>query len=391
MPPARTVPSDRRSPGAPRPLFRPPAPHPAARLPMPVAGPLTALVVRVLTGDEATRRDALDALPVLLPDHHERRLAAARDPHAVLDDADLQRALWLAYEPHYSDLPGVDAAVEWHPTLLAVRARLEARLEDAVRAVAAPLLAEHALPADRGASADERARQVVERLRAMTAAEGPSPLARFLGSRATREQYLDHLAQRAAYHLRESDPQSFALPRIDGPAQTAFAALQHDEYGSGDPARRHSLLFTEALRAAGLSTDRFDHVAATEPAVLASVATMSLLALHRRLRGAAVGHLAAFEATSALPCRLIALGAHRLGLPPAIAAYYEEHVEADSVHEEIALEQLAGALVRHRPDLADDVLLGAAACQAVDGHAADVLLQRWQGDPSVESGTGGAA
>ena len=76
---------------------------------------------------------------------------------------------------------------------------------------------------------------------------------------------------------------------------------------------------------------------------------MSLFGLHRRLRGAALGHLAAFEATSSLPSRRMAQG-----LAPARAArrrwshYYDEHVEADAVHEQLAVRTICGALRRRR-------------------------------------------
>jgi len=56
---------------------------------------------------------------------------------------------------------------------------------------------------------------------------------------------------------------------------------------------------------------------------------MSLFALNRRLRGAAVGHFAAFEASSSVPSRRIAAGLERLGMPEQAALYFHEHVEAD--------------------------------------------------------------
>ena len=68
-----------------------------------------------------------------------RRLAATgtADP---LADEDLQLSLHLCYELHYRGLAGVDERWEWQPSLLGVRAVLEARLERALRELAAPLL-----------------------------------------------------------------------------------------------------------------------------------------------------------------------------------------------------------------------------------------------------------
>ena len=78
------------------------------------------------------------------------------------------------------------------------------------------------------------------------------PLASFLQREASREQVLDFLRERSVQQLKESDPQSFVLPRIDGAAKVALAELQYDEYGGGRPERLHSALYADALAAAGL-------------------------------------------------------------------------------------------------------------------------------------------
>ena len=93
---------------------------------------------------------------------------------------------------------------------------------------------------------------------------------------------------------------------------------------------------------------------------------MSLFGLNRRLRGAVVGHLAAFEMTSTLPNKRYAQGLRRLGAPEEAVAYFDEHVEADAVHEQIAAHDLAGGLVREEPTLSADVLFGARAALALD-------------------------
>ena len=86
------------------------------------------------------------------------------------------------------------------------------------------------------------------------------------------------------------------------------------------------------------------------PAVtLATNNLMSLFGLHRRLRGALLGHLAAFEMTSSLPNRRYGNGLRRLGLDEVATRFYDEHVEADAVHEQIAAHDLCGGLVRAEP------------------------------------------
>src|SRR5690606_17914841 len=70
-----------------------------------------------------------------------------------------------------------------------------------------------------------------------------SALGRFLEREATLEQFREFVIHRSAYHLKEADPHTFALPRITGPAKAAFAEIQADEYGGGNPDRIHAHLF----------------------------------------------------------------------------------------------------------------------------------------------------
>ena len=109
---------------------------------------------------------------------------------------------------------------------------------------------------------------------------------------------------------------------------------------------------------------------------------MSLFGLNHRLRGAALGHLACFEATSSIPCRRIAAGIERVGLPGATAAYFHEHVEADAVHEQVMLHDICGNLVETEPGLREDLIFGVTACLHLDALAAEDLLGAWTG--SVE-------
>jgi hypothetical protein len=212
----------------------------------------------------------------------------------------------------------------------------------------------------------------------IAAVDGPN-LTRYLQREATREEMLDFLAQRSLYHLKESDPHAFVIPRIDGRAKVALAELQYDEYGAGRPTRLHSRLFADALEACGFDSRYGTYVDRVPGHTLAVNNVMSLFGLSRRLRGAALGHLAAFEATSSVPCRRIAGGIERLGLPDVVAAYFHEHVEADAVHEQVAIRDICGGLVEDHPEQRSEVLFGVAACLHLDVLAARGLLGTWQG------------
>jgi len=289
-------------------------------------------------------------------------IGEVRDPTA---DQDLQLALWMLYELHYRGFRDVDDAAEWDPDLLAARRALEGPFEEALRALVS-------LPDPVPTTPSEVALELTRR----TIDTTEPALAAFLARDATHEQFETYLVERAVYHLREADAQSLLLARIGGPAKTALAEILYDELGAGRPDRLHADLFARGLTDLGLPTDLGTYAARADAATLASVNVGSMFNLHRRLRGAAAGHFAAFEATSSVPCRLIAEGAERLDLPPTVADYYHEHVEADAVHEQVATTDLCGALVAAEPDLAADIVFGAGACLAIDGRAGEVLLGR---------------
>ena len=281
-------------------------------------------------------------------------------------DEDLQLSLWMLYEQSYRGF--TDAFDhEWEPPAVAVRRALEKAFEARLRRDTAQLLQ----------SVEEPDGDLVGRFdRLISAYDGPS-LASYLQRSATRDQVLEFLAGRSLYHLKESDPHAFVVGRIDGPAKVALAELQYDEFGGGRPAQLHSQLYRDALAAAGLDDGYGAYVDSTPGPALAVNNLMSMLGLQRRLRAAALGHLAAFESTSSVPCRRIAAGIERVGLPATTAHYFHEHVEADAAHEQIAVRDICGGYLEQHPDELREVLFGAATCLHLDALAATDQLDAW--------------
>jgi hypothetical protein len=167
------------------------------------------------------------------------------------------------------------------------------------------------------------------------------------------------------------------IPRLRGRAKAALVEIQADEYGGGRPAGMHSSLFAATMRALGLDDSYGAYWADATAETFASVNVMTLFGLHRRLRGAALGHLAALEMTSTMPNRRYGNGLRRLGHDVTATAYFDEHVEADAVHEQVASVDLCGSFARAEPALARDVLWGAACCLTVDRLAGTALLSAW--------------
>ncbi len=281
---------------------------------------------------------------------------------ADADHEDRQIALWALYELHYGGFEDVDDDLEWHPTLLTLRHQLEG-------VFLAELRERYVAP--------ESTEPFAEQLFAYIAGiDGPS-LARFVQRDATRDQALDVLRARSVYQLKEADPTTWAIPRISGAAKVALVELQYDEYGAGVPDKQHSHLFAQGLAACRLDPAYGAYVDDVPVEVFELNNGLSFLGLHRRWRGAAMGFLAAFEATSSLPARQMAQGLRRLGLAEEMAYYYDEHIEADAVHEQLAVRQICAPVVAEHPELVDDVFFGAFTCVDLENRLAQALLDGW--------------
>ena len=300
---------------------------------------------------------AADGVPDGAPD--------ASQTAAILDDHDLQMALYLCYELHYAGLEGVPDEFEWSPVVLMFRAALEDRFAQGVRA-----LVGEPDPAPDG-------ERTGEALRRLVAQDTAPALSRYMQTQATKEQVLEHVVHRSAYQLKEADPHSWAMPRLTGRAKAALVEVQADEYGGGRAERMHSVLFANTMRGLGLNPRYGAYLPYLPGITLATVNLMSWFGLHRHWRGAVAGHLAVFEMTSSAPNRRYGDALRRLGYGPQVTDFYDEHVEADSVHENIAAYDLAGGLARQEPDLAGDIIFGVEALLACERRFASHILDSW--------------
>ena len=292
-------------------------------------------------------------------------LPGAVDSADPIADEDLQLALYVAYELHYASIDGVDERWEWAPSLLAFRAALERPFEEAVAALVPP-------------AASGELESVGEALQAIVAEDPGPPLSRHLETQGTREQLLEHVVHRSAYQLKEADPHSWAIPRLPAAPKSALLEVQFDEYGGGKAERMHSVLFARTMEGLGLDP-AYGHYLDRLPGVtLATVNLVTGFGLHRRRRGAAVGHLAGFEMTSSIPNRRYGNALRRLGYGSEVTHFYDEHVEADAVHENIAAWDLAGGLASAEPEVAADILFGARALLQVEACWARHLMGSWQ-------------
>ncbi|MYR08192.1 iron-containing redox enzyme family protein [Gordonia sp. SID5947] len=283
----------------------------------------------------------------------------AADPYGD----DLQLALYIAYELHYVGFVGVDDEREWDPEVLAFRRELERRFLDAIRA--------HVGTLDAPSAEAEMDELCVE----PTTGDGVSFR---LAEGGTWQQYRDLFALRSLYHLKEADPHAWAIPRLRGASKAAFVAVEFDEFGGGRADAVHQELFADLLAAADLSPDYLGYLDVAPGWALAPVNLMSAFGLHRSLRAAAVGHLAATEITSPTGSQRLLTGLENLDAPEACRHFYREHVEADAVHEQVLRHDVVGTLVRGEPELEVDVVFGIRAFLVVEDAFDDHLRALWE-------------
>ncbi len=293
---------------------------------------------------------------------------------SVLTDRDVQLALWVLYELSYRGFDRVNPRREWDVDLIALRIRIEDHFESELRG------------ATRGrvAAAIAREEDVADLVLDLVQHDDGPPLSSYLRRGATPEQMRDFLRERSVQQLKESDPQAFLVPRLSGAAKVALAELQYDEFGGGRPDRLHQSMYAHALSAAGLDNAYGAHINDVSALSLASANVMSLFGLNRRLVCAGAGHFAAFEASSSVPSRRIAAGLRRVDLAEA-ADYFDEHVEADAVHEQIAARDICGSLVRADPSVLGEVVFGVVCALHLEALSSEELLTRWNvvSEPSV--------
>jgi hypothetical protein len=319
--------------------------------PPPPRGPLSELVLAAVGG-----------APRTLP----RIEFASPDP---LTDEDLQLALYCCYELHYRSFAGVDPGWEWEPSLIALRREMEAEFLEALGSRVPP-------------REGERPEGVGRMLFELSEADDSPSHSEYLQRRGTDDQFREFLIHRSAYQLKEADPHTWAIPRLHGGPKAALVEVQADEYGSGAPERVHATLFAKAMEALALDSSYGAYLERIPAVTLAGVNLISALGLDRSRRGALVGHLAMFEITSPIPNGRYAKGLRRLGYGAEALDFFLEHVEADSVHENIAAFDLAQGLAIQQPELTEQIVFGAEALLYLESEFSSRLLDAFEAGES---------
>jgi hypothetical protein len=199
------------------------------------------------------------------------------------------------------------------------------------------------------------------------------------GSRFHAQEFAIH---RSGYQLKEADPHTWGIPRLHGRAKAALVKIQTDEYGAGNATQMHSSLFADAMIALDLNPSYGAYLNRLPAVTLATTNLISMFGLHRRLRGALIGHLASFEMNSVGPMGRYSRWLESLGVPPSGRRFYDVHVEADEVHQYVAVDELVRGLLEVEPELAREVVFGAEAVASIESAFAAHVISAWKSDRS---------
>ncbi len=323
------------------------------RLPAP-RGPISTELFACLSGEPgpvpSRLTELLDALPVTTAD--------------ARSDEDVQISLWVCYGLTYEGFDGVDERWEWQPSLLAVRGALEAVFER-------DLLAEAQVPAD--LTPEKVPAFLMERC----GATSPAAFLKFMQQDATIEQFKELVITRSIDALHEGDAHTWGIPRVNGRAKAALIEIQADEYGGGMPGRLHAELYAILMSELDLDPEYGAYIEQIPAVALVLHNIRSFFGLHRRWRGGILGNLAATEIGSSLINRHFSEGLARLGGSKRSRWFYDEHILADAVHEQLAAHDMCGAFVADYPAEWERVVIGALATLSVRALFARSVVDPW--------------
>lgn len=322
------------------------------RLPAP-RGPISTALFACLSGDPGPVPSQLTELVDALPE----TTADARS------DEDVQISLWVCYGLSYAGFDGVDERWEWEPSLLAVRGGMEAVFERDV-------LAEVRVPEDLTPA------KVPTFLMDLCSA-APTEFLKFMHHTATLEQFRELVITRSIDALHEGDAHTWAIPRVTGRAKSALIEIQADEYGGGMPGRGHYELYEILMSELDLDPAYGAYIEQIPAAALALHNLRSMFGLHQRWRGRILGNLAATEIGSSLINRHFSEGLARLGASKRSRWFYDEHILADAVHEQLAAHDMCGGFVADYPAEWEQVVIGALATLNVRALFARSVVDPW--------------
>ncbi|MDT0424009.1 iron-containing redox enzyme family protein [Streptomyces evansiae] len=281
---------------------------------------------------------------------------------------DLQLALFVLYGLQRGGWAGLPPTAEWEPLLLGLRRPLERRFLEALRGLT------------RGA---EDVSAAFADLLVQPEGGDPTSVSGALERDGKPWQIREYAVLRAPARAFEDDGPAWALPRLPARPRAGLLSVLHARAGHGQPARGHAALAEEHLRALGLDPAPGRYVDAVPAASLALANLGALFGLHGALRGALVGHAAAWGVLLPRAAGRVAAALERTDAPEEARRYLEARAEAGAAEEQVLRSEVLAQLLLVEPGLEADVVLGIEATSLLEDRLAAHALTAWGADESA--------
>ncbi len=285
--------------------------------------------------------------PATVPLHLRLERAMAVDDHGVwadlaaataCDERDELVTLMALHDLWMAPLPSLVGRERFqlHPTVVTLKAELEARYLDRVRRA----VQDDDLALAPGGDA-------VAAMRRVGAAELVPAVYRWLSEEATWPQIVDFLAHEGGPDAGFDDLVALAQVGIhDGPKVT-LGANYWDEMGRGELAAVHTVLHDRLVEASEMP-----RIARHELPVeaLHRMALGGVLATNRSLQPELLGALGLLEMQAGPRCRAVIAALRRVDAPADTLPFYEEHAVADPRHGKEWLDHVVAPLAEQHTE-----------------------------------------
>ncbi|WP_084162648.1 iron-containing redox enzyme family protein [Paraburkholderia bannensis] len=280
---------------------------------------------------------------------------------------EIHRALFWLYELHVLDGASPRAVNQFDPTLTRLRARIERAWLAHAQRQAEP---------ERVAADSE---SVVSALRTLWAQHpvAAHPLFDFLEKDASREQIVTFFKSDSALNIRFFDLLVYSMIGSRMGVRKELAQNFWDESGRGDAQRGHVSLFQYLLDTVGVERASDHHASELNWQGLAGYNLFMLCCVNRQHYFKLLGVMAMTELLDPSQYAKLARGCERVGLGAENELeYYLEHVTIDVVHGEGWLANVISPVVEETPEVAQEIVLGAALRLASCNEYYDALYAR---------------
>lgn len=202
-----------------------------------------------------------------------------------------------------------------------------------------------------------------------------SEAGRYFRDHADHDDYCGLLEIVSLDALVEASQLSRTLGGTSNPVHAKLTRMLMEEYGGGNPERKHSAYFAAMLDELGVSSVAEAHFQQVPWEVLAAINLSFTLSERKRHFLRYIGGLLYTEVSTPSAFANYQAAADRLGLHRGRTSYWQLHIREDARHGQWMLHDIALPLCRQYPEHAWEIVYGYDQQRHVAGRAAAGILR----------------